>query len=91
MDGDDRDSRHRGPPVGHSRPAQRAALAARLAEPDTLGAFADSAALFDALHGPDGDPAARNAILAALVRGAQAGAEAAITVSNSRREYVLQS
>jgi RNA polymerase sigma-70 factor (ECF subfamily) len=46
----------------------------------TLAAFADPAALFDALHGPDGDPAARNSILAALVRRAHAGATAAVTV-----------
>ena len=45
-----------------------------------LADFPDPAALFDALHGPDGDPAARNAILGALVRRAQAGAEAAVTV-----------
>lgn len=45
-----------------------------------LGTFADPAALFDALHGPGGDPAVRNAILAALVRRAQAGVEAAGTV-----------
>lgn len=46
----------------------------------TLAAFADPPMLFDALHGPDGDPVARNAILAALVRQAQAGAKPAVTV-----------
>jgi RNA polymerase sigma-70 factor (ECF subfamily) len=46
----------------------------------TLAAFADPAALFDSLHGADGDPAARNVMLAALVRQAQAGAAAAVTV-----------
>jgi RNA polymerase sigma-70 factor (ECF subfamily) len=45
-----------------------------------LAGFSDPAALFDALHGPDGDPAVRNAILAALMRQAQAGADAAATV-----------
>ena len=49
------------------------------AEP-MLADFPDPAALFDALHGPGGDPDARNAILAALVRQAQAGAEAAATL-----------
>ena len=45
-----------------------------------LADFPDLAALFDALHGPDGDAVVRNAILAALVRRAQADAEPAATV-----------
>jgi RNA polymerase sigma-70 factor (ECF subfamily) len=45
-----------------------------------LAGFPDPAALFDALHARDGDPAVRNTILAALVLQAQAGAEAAVTV-----------
>ena len=45
-----------------------------------LADLADPGSLFDALHGEDGEPAARNAILAALVRRAQAGVEAAVTV-----------
>jgi RNA polymerase sigma-70 factor (ECF subfamily) len=45
-----------------------------------LARFPDPPALFDALHGPDGDPEVRNRILAALVRRAKAEPEPATTL-----------
>lgn len=45
-----------------------------------LARFADPPALLDVLHAPGGDPASRNALLAALVRRAQAGSDGAVTV-----------
>jgi RNA polymerase sigma-70 factor (ECF subfamily) len=46
----------------------------------TLIRFIDPPALLDALHGPDGDADARNAILAALVRQAKTKPEPATTL-----------
>lgn len=45
-----------------------------------LSRFVDPAALFDALHGGAATTDARNAVLAALVRTAQTGHEAAVSV-----------
>jgi DNA-directed RNA polymerase specialized sigma24 family protein len=45
-----------------------------------LEGFPDPAALLDALHGPGGDPMARNDILTALVAQAQTGTEAAVPI-----------
>ena len=53
--------------------------AIRQAEP-ALARFSDPPALFDTLHGPEGDPEVRNTILRALVRRAQAEAEPATTL-----------
>lgn len=54
-----------------------AALTAQVPE---LARFPDPAALFDWLHGPGGDGPARNSVLRALARAAQADAEPAVTL-----------